>query len=143
MIGYSVAHYSGISLPVLEYTVDGSSPRVVGPRFHSTVIVSTSNFFSQVESEISSNLTSREGLPEVLRLRIKRNVIASIQKSPLAELYPIGTEVNVRYNPKKPKMAYVQRPILPSKGLSVLFLLLALALAAGGFAILFGPTITM
>lgn len=143
IIRYSAVHYNDVSLPVVEYVVNGQTYKVVGPKFKATVTSSFSNPFNNVESEITSNLTTREELPEVLKIKINRNSIASYIQSPLKDLYPIDSEVDVYYNPNNPKMSYVQRFIKPSGWLFNLFLIIGIILLVIGFGIMFGPKINM
>lgn len=142
VIRYSRGLYNDIHLPVVEYSVDNISYKVVGPKFKGTIKKTISNPFNNAESEIESNLTTRDNLPETLKLNIKKNTIVSITKSPLFKLYPIGSEVEVYYNPNKPKMSYVQRFIKPiwilNASLFIGIILLVLSLY-----FLFGPTITL
>ena len=139
IIRYSRVLYNNISLPVVEYSVDNISYEVVGPKFKGTVIKTISNPFNNAESEIESNLTTRDKLPEILKLNIKRNSIASITKSPLFDLYPIGSEVEVYYNPNKPKMSYVQRFVKPIWILNA-SLFIGIVLLALSLYFMFGPT---
>lgn len=140
IIRYSRMLYNNISLPVVEYSVNNVSYEVVGPKFKGSIIKTISNPFNNVKSEIESNLTTRDNLPEVLKLNIKENAIISITKSPLFDLYPIGSEVEVYYNPNKPKMAYVQRFVKPIWILNACLFIGILFLVLGLF-FMFGPPI--
>lgn len=133
--------YNDISLPVVEYTANGRTYTVVGPKFSATVSKSFSSPFAK--TDITSNLTTREDIPSVLKLNLRQNSLASLTESPLLELYPIGSEVDVFYNPRKPKMAYVQRFARPQKVLYTIVLLLGLTFLAAALFVFFGPTITM
>lgn len=104
---------------------------------------SFSSPFHRAKTDITSNLTTREDLPSVLKLNLRQNSLAGLTESSLLELYPIGSEVDVFYNPRKPKMAYVQRFARPQKVLYTIVLLLGLTFLAAAFSILFGPTITI
>lgn len=143
IIRYSAVQYNDVSLPVAEYTANGHTYTVVGPKFSATVTKSFSSPFHRAKTDVASNLTTRENLPNVLKLNLKNNSVAGLTESPLLELYPIGSEVDVFYNPAKPKMAYVQRFVRPHKGLYTVILLIGVVLLATAFGILFGPTITM
>ena len=116
---------------------------VVGPKFSATVTKSFSSPFHRAKTDITSNLTTREDLPNVLKLNLRQNSLAGLTESPLLELYPIDSEVDVFYNPRKPKMAYVQRFARPQKVLYTIILLLGLTFLAAALFIFFGPTITM
>ena len=90
--------YNDISLPVVEYTANGRTYTVVGPKFSATVTKSFSSPFHRAKTDITSNLTTREDLPSVLKLNLRQNSLAGLTESPLLELYPIGSEVDVFYN---------------------------------------------
>ncbi len=116
IINYSKVLYNNISLPIVEYLVNGEKFTVVGPKF----TASTFKYSTKYNEEIYiSNLTDRENLPKVLKVVINPNLYVensiSSHKSPLSKLYPINSEAPVYYNPNNPKMAYVQRYINPSK----------------------------
>lgn len=46
---------------------------------------------------------------QVLTISRIANSFVDIVKNPLVELYPIGSEIDVYYNPDNPKLAYVLR----------------------------------
>lgn len=143
VIRYSYVQYSGINLPVVKYEVNGITYKVVGPKFKAGIITSSSSPFHKPETEYRTNIDKKDNLPEVLRLSTKNNSLVHYTKNPLSELYPIGSSANVYYNPKNPKMAYVERWIQPSKILYILILIVGLILLAIGVYIIFGPTIIM
>lgn len=143
IVRYSAVRYNDVRLPVVEYTANGHTYTVVGPKFSATVTKSFSSPFHRVKSDITSNLTTWENLPDVLKLNLRQNSIASLTESPLLELYPIGSQVDVFYNPRKPKMAYVQRFPRPQKVLYTIVLLLGITFLAAALFIFFGPTLTM
>ena len=116
---------------------------VAGPKFSATVTKSFSSPFHRAKTDITSNLTTREDLPSVLKLNLRQNSLAGLTESPLLELYPIGSQADVFYNPRNPKMAYVQRFARPQKVLYTIVLLLGLTFLAAVLFIFFGPTITM
>lgn len=68
--------YNDISLPVVEYTANGRTYTVVGPKFSATVSKSFSSPFHRVKTDIPSNLTTREDLPDVLKLNLRQNSLA-------------------------------------------------------------------
>ncbi|MGT2754402.1 DUF3592 domain-containing protein [Streptococcus ovis] len=57
---------------------------------------------------------TREHLPQILTFSTVANSFISITKSPLLDLFPVGSTVMVYYNPRTPKYAYVERPLDPS-----------------------------
>lgn len=139
---YSLIKYNDISLPVVEYYVDNNKYEVVGPKFTAVVKKYFKSPTNNIKSNISSNLNTREDLPKVLKLNVKENSFVNVRFSPLLDLYPIGSEVDVYYNPKKPKESYVQRFIKPSK-IYYLLLILGIILIIVSICIFFGPKITM
>ena len=136
VVRYSIVRYNDISLPVVEYVVDGKSYNAVGPHFRGVVKFSFQSPFNKIKTQIKSNLTTREELPETLKLNVKRNNLVSYEISPLLDLYPIGSKVFVYYNPLKPKESYVERFLKPSKWLN-LILLLAIILVCLSIYVLF------
>ncbi len=118
VVRYSYAEYNGIRLPVAAYEVDGVQYKVTGPHFKAGVNMYASIPFADVETAQTSNLTSEENLPDVIVTKQIRNSRASITRSPMYDLFPVGKEVDVYYNPKKPKEAYVIRYAAPYKFLS-------------------------
>lgn len=140
IISYSNVLYGGISLPVVSYAVNNVVYKVVGPKFKSYVVKTISNPFNKVESSIESNLTTREELPQTLKMTIRRNGLVSFTKSPLQDLYPVGSDVDVYYNPSNPKMSYVQRYVKPLRFVDA-FLFIGIILVALSLFFFFGPTL--
>lgn len=114
--GYN-ARGNGVWWPIVEYEVNGAVyksklvyravAQVSGPTYKGSQI--TSDKFAQT-------------------LRIKRNSFFS--RNPMEELFPVGSVLDVYYNPDKPKESYVQRKpktIMPHVFLGVGFLIAALA----------------
>ena len=135
IIRYSYALYNGISLPVVEYTVDGNQYKVVGPKFRSAILNTISTPFGSIVSDVKMDNFEDGEIPQVLRYKIYRNSFISLTKSPLMERFPIGEKVTVYYDPKKPKHSYVERPLKPgryawlTKCLAYLLVFLMVALA--------------
>ena len=101
----------GISLPVVEYFVAGKRYKVVGPKFKGIKFKEIPDPFNKHAASEESNLTTRENLPDVLKVTYYDHKLMNKHKDPIFELYPIGSLAPVYYNPDKPKMAYVQRCI--------------------------------
>ena len=135
IVRYSYALYNGISLPVVEYTVNGNQYKVVGPKFQRAISNSVSTPLGSIVSDVKMDNFEDGEIPQVLRYKIYRNSFISITKSPLEEYFPVGSKVAVYYDPKKPKYSYVARPLKPGRyawlfKLSIyLFVFLMLALA--------------
>lgn len=125
---YSQKHYGGMHIPLVEYTVNGKKYKVAGPHFKSASIKTVSTPFENPKTNIESNLTTREDLPDVLKVKIHKNSLVSATISPIMELYPIGSYADVYYNPNKPKEAYVQRYVKGESWLMVLLIVAAIAL---------------
>jgi len=143
VVGASDAHRGEVQLPIVEYTVDDATLRVVGPKFRKTFTTVPSSAFENPESTYETNLTSREDLPQDLYISMPAASIGKIALSPLADLYPVGSAADVYYNPKKPKDAYVQRSEGSAQGLSLLLGAIAVGLLAVALVLLCGPTITL
>lgn len=147
VVGASPIAYFDHHIPRCEFEAEGRTWHVSGPKFANSV----------VGSGVKSNLTTREELPDVLRApmlivdrpgaNLENFVVTNevlYEASPISKLYPIGSEVDVRYAPGNPKLAYVQRPVDSTKlprtilrvlGICFLFVggLLALLSALGVF----------
>lgn len=141
--GASTVQYAGVRIPVVEYRVGGRTYKVSGPKFRSGSFVSVTTPFASPNAQMETNLTTRENLPLHLNIRMKKNSFVNVEQSPLFRLYPIGSEVDVFYNPAKPKEAFVQRYEGVAMWLPVLLGSLAVILTAVGFVVLFGPEIVM
>lgn len=115
IIRYSYALYNGISLPVVEYTVDGNLYKVVGPKFLSAISNTISTPLGSIVSDVKTDNFENGEIPQVLRYKVKGDSFLSFTKSPLKERFPIGGKVAVYYDPKKPKHSYVERPLRPGR----------------------------
>lgn len=135
IIRYSYALYNGISLPVVEYTVNGKQYKVVGPKFQRAISNTVSTPLGSIVSDVKMDNFEDGEIPQVLRYKIYRNSFISLTKSLLMERFPIGGKVTIYYDPKKPKYSYVERPLKPGRYAwvtkcsvySLVFLMLALA----------------
>ena len=115
IVRYSYALYNGISLPVVEYTVDGNRYKVLGPKFLYAISNTISTPLGSIVSDVKMDNFEDGEIPQVLRYKIYRNSFISLTKSPLMERFPIGGKVTVYYDPKKPKHSYVERPLKPGR----------------------------
>ena len=111
IVRYSYALYNGISLPVVEYTVNGNQYKVVGPKFQRAISNTVSTPLGSIVSDVKIDNFEDGEIPQVLRYKIYRNSFISLTKSPLMERFPIGGKVTIYYDPKKPKYSYVERPL--------------------------------
>lgn len=144
VVRFSLISYNGYSLPVVRYAVDGKPYKVVGPNFKAGIKKYVSAPFNDVVSEVTSNIDDAENLPDVLVTKVVKNSNVSVTMTPLFELFPVGKEVDVYYNPKKPKDAYVIRYAAPYKFLSFwLPLILGIIFLAGAVYLAMCPAIPM
>lgn len=109
VIRYSYVRYNGVSLPVVEYFVDGNNYKVVGPKFKAGVKKTFSAPWNSLIAKQETNLNTREDLPDVLKINSTENSFVNIRITPLKDLYPIGSKVDVYYDERNPKVSYVQR----------------------------------
>ena len=115
IIRYSYALYNGISLPVVEYTVDGNQYKVVGPKFLMAISNTISTPLGSIVSDVKMDNLEDGEIPQILRYKIYRNSFISLTKSPFIERFPIGGKAAVYYDPNKPKHSYVERPLKPGR----------------------------
>ncbi|MDO5018612.1 MAG: DUF3592 domain-containing protein [Lagierella massiliensis] len=113
--GLSNYWYGDIRILSIEYYVDGISYKVVGPKFKYYFTKNLSGFFNSGTTNFSTNLNSKDNLPENLIINSSNNSFVKVTKSPLLKLFPIGSKVDVYYNPKNPKDAYAIRYVKPPK----------------------------
>ena len=145
IIRYSNVLYNDVSLPVVEYTVDGNQYKVVGPRFLSSVSKTVATPLNSVVSEVKLEDFDNGEIPQVLRYQVRRNSFISVTKSPLMERFPIGGKVTVYYDPNKPKLSYVERPLKPGRFLWLrkisIYLLILMMLASAVFIMFILPNL--
>jgi hypothetical protein len=99
---YSVYNQNGISLPIVYYTVNGKEYKVVGPDYKIFKIISKSTPFSQNSVEYTEK-------NQVVTIKRTTNSFGGVYKNPIAQMYPINSEIDVYYDPENPKLAYVLR----------------------------------
>lgn len=122
---YSFISYNGMSLPVVGYWVDNVYYTEVGPRFQSVRYQMISTPWNSIHTEQEHTALDRDHLPEKLTVYRKQNSFISFTANPLQDLFPVGSLVDVYYNPKKPKQAYVHRHVVAmSKGVLILFVVI-------------------
>ena len=131
VVGMSNFSSNGIRLPKVEYTVNGVKYTTAGPKFSGSV-----NFyieaFGKRQGTASSNLSTEGELPQVVKTTKDQSSAQQIMR----ERYPAGKQVDVFYDPEKPKRCYVERYAVPPKvwsiymptGLGIIFTLVALIL---------------
>jgi len=145
VVGVSALTCAGLHLPLVAYQAEGRTYKVAGPRFTSGMRTEVSTPWTG-GTAIESNLTSRQDLPDRLKVRIHRNSVVSViksQDSPLYQLYPLGSPADVWYDPARPRRAFVQRPAPASRWLAALLATLAAIMTVMGLVLLLGPRVTM
>lgn len=125
--GWSHITSNDIQLPKVEYTVDGEPFSIAGPRFAGATMSSL-----PLGKGSATNLTVDGPLPDVVHMT--RGAEATFRV--MAERYPAGKEVDVYYDPKNPKRAYVERCAKTPKALS-LFMPLILGIMMAAVALFF------
>ena len=143
VIGFSAINYAGIHIPKVKYTVNGKTYKIAGPKFRSGSMSAKYTPNGPVPTEVKTNITTRENLPLNLQIKIRGNSFTSSWQSPLSVLYPVGSAVDVYYNPNKPKDAYVQRFEGVSSWLAWLLGIAAIAILALSLYLFFGPPLVM
>lgn len=84
-----------IFLPVVEYFVDGK--RYTGKRKWRSYKVVQASWIGQSSAKTNTEKNT---------LSVRGNY--SIMNNPIDELYPLGRQLDVFYNPEKPKQSYVE-----------------------------------
>ncbi len=101
---YTVVSYggqnTGVHLPVVFYTINGKEYKVVGPEYKMYKSITIRTPFSQK----TATYTEKD---QVLTITQTSNSNAFIHRNPLEQSYPIGTVIDVYYDPQNPKLAYV------------------------------------
>lgn len=140
VVDFSFVQYNGINLPIVVYPVNGKIYRVVGPKFKGSVRTTTRSPVSHPNSQVDTHGMTRENLPQILTFSVVGNSFVSITKSPLLDLFPVGSTVTVYYNPRNPKHAYAERPLDPPAKWAVFSMwFLILSLVIGALFLFFGP----
>jgi hypothetical protein len=131
--GYSrfVMGASGYAPPRVRYEAGGVEYVVRGPLYSSYRTVSrTAPWLS---NRMTTPMVGSHKTDQVFRAHYDVNGVVGI-KAPALEMFPVGAELDVFYDPLRPKLAYVERcPKL--RWVFVLSLSLALACAVTGAAL--------
>lgn len=132
VVGGGHVYYGGNAVPRCEYEVGGNRYSVDGPMFTS----------GTTAPGLACNCTDREHLPDAFRgpQKVFSNEDRmsnddAYQYSALSALYPVGSQVDIYYNPADPSESYVQRPVKSNSGvcrvlimMSVLWLVFAVCI---------------
>lgn len=110
VVGYTLTIYSSVlRYPIVKFTAeDGNEYKVKGPeyRMHSRVTVAgpfvKHNGFNVKENDEKQTIMITSG-------NLSGEVEYRYGENPLAKRYPIGTQLEVFYDPAAPKKGYVKR----------------------------------
>ena len=97
VIKYTLWNNNGVHFPIIEYVVNGTE---YNQRLKYGWVVKKSSSFNKINTEVENDVKDRN-------LVIKSN--AYIATNALKEHFPIGTELDVFYNPRNPAKSYVMR----------------------------------
>lgn len=133
VIGYGLPadEDSPVRLPIVEYCVDGTVYKKTGPRYAFKTLVVSSPFIKKTVCEYTTDIYS-----QAFSIKVRRNSFGFVMKNPMEEFFPIDTQVDVYYDPKKPKRAYVLRLLENKLAIKVLAIVGA-AFAVTAFAFFF------
>ena len=125
IVGYSMVRQgeSPLRLPKVEYETNQGTFKITGPEYRSIV---TSSFSSPFRKEQEVNYTT-DVYSQKFRYHIKRNSMMSVERNPMAVLFPVESEIDVFYDPYKPELAYALR-YANKKWLFYLFMILDVSL---------------
>lgn len=101
-LAYRGGENSGVHLPIVYYNVDSKEYKVVGPEYKGYVIVTK-------KSPENKNEEAYKEENQVLHINRCANSFVEVCTHLMAHIYPVGMELDVFYDPKKPKLAYVLR----------------------------------
>lgn len=95
VVNYS---YNQSRAPVVEYEVNGKNYKTA---LRYSVVITTSSTFKPIKSKVKGDILDT-------KLRIRNNSAAYINMT-MQEAFPLGSYMNVYYNPDKPKESFVER----------------------------------
>ncbi|WP_459129753.1 hypothetical protein [Guggenheimella bovis] len=108
VIGYKYFSDTGIKLPHVQYEVEGSIYKVIGPSFLSVTSLPTKKI-EDPETVFITNIESISNLPDHFKIRHRGIIPRFKPEDPIRRYFPEGMKVDVYFNPSKPKEAYVIR----------------------------------
>ena len=118
VIKYTLLDHNGVNLPIVEYIVNNVK---YNQKLKYGWIINKSSSFNKVKTKVENNVKEEN-------LVVNSN--AHIYTNALKEHFPVGTELDVFYNPKNPNKSYVMRfvksPMVKvSFFIGILFIILA------------------
>ncbi len=114
-LGTRGGEHGGVHLPIVSYNVDGNEYRVTGPEYKGYVIITK-------KSPGNENQEAYKEENQILTINRSANSFVEMRGHLMEHIYPVGKELDVFYNPKKPKMAYVLRYCNKKWGFWLMFL---------------------
>jgi len=97
VIKYTLWNNNGVYFPIIQYIVNGVK---YTQRLKYGWIVTKSSSFNKIKPEVKNDVNSEN-------LVLSKN--SHISTNALEKSFPIGTQLDVYYNPKNPKESYVMR----------------------------------
>lgn len=107
VVGYSVFRQgdSPLRLPKVEYETKEGLFTITGPEYSSIITTRKSGpFVKNQETEYSTDVYAQR-----FKYHIRRNSLISVESNPMRELFPLGSEIAVYYDPSNPTLAYALR----------------------------------
>lgn len=126
VIGASHVYSNDIPLPKVEYVVGDDVYCIAGPKFAASTVRTYG-----IGGKSKTNLTVDGDLPATVHMAGDMRETVNV----MAQRYPAGKEVDVYYDPKKPKRAYVER-YAPAPLVWSLYLPAALGIILAAVAVL-------
>ncbi len=108
VIKYTLWNNNGIHFPIVEYLVNETK---YNQRLKYGLIINKSSSFNRIKTEVENDIKEQN-------LVINSNTY--IYTNALKEHFPIGTELDVFYNPQNPNKSYVMR-FVENPAVKVLF----------------------
>lgn len=110
VIKYTLWNNNGVHFPIVKYIVNDTE---YNQRLKYGWVVKKSSSFNKIRTEVENDV--KDG-----NLVIKSN--ANISTNALKEHFPVGTELDVFYNPQNPGKSYVMRYV-KNPAVKVLFII--------------------
>ena len=110
VIKYTLWNNNGVHFPIVEYIANDTK---YNQRLKYGWVVKKSSSFNKIRTEVENDV--KDG-----NLVIKSN--AHISTNALKEYFPVGTELDVFYNPQNPGKSYVMRYV-KNPAVKVLFII--------------------
>ncbi len=122
VIRYTFWNNNGVHFPIVEYSVNNTTyTKTLKYGF----IINKSNPLNSLKTEVTNNV-------ENSNIKIETN--SYISTNPLMEKFPVGTFMDVYYNPNNPKQGYVLRYVKNSS--SIILILTGITFIVLSFAML-------